>query len=253
MDIDAAKEDERAHTGAMYHKNRVTGIPVVFRPIAADDSFCEVPEDFLRVILRRCTFLLRLDVLPDIQVGCHILRDSRDCRHQWFQVAQWMLSLALVLFVMFVTVPWNGGKLPSAPVNAIYGGFHRLLWSVALLWPCYASATGRGGWFNSFFSWTVLRPLSRLTFCIYLTHVPMFYIRTGNMRTNFELNEFFQLSTSMGIYWFSVVFGLALHLCVEAPVSHLQKFLFERDAEKSKACADVKPSAVENGEQRSKL
>ncbi|XP_037269710.2 nose resistant to fluoxetine protein 6 isoform X1 [Rhipicephalus microplus] len=172
---------------------------------------------------------------------------------RWFQVAQWMLSLALLLFVMFVTVPWNEGKLPSAPVNALYGGFHRLLWSVALMWPCYASATGRGGWFDGFFSWTMLRPLSRLTFCIYLTHVPMFYIRTGNMRTNFELNEFFQLSTSMGIYWFSVVFGLALHLCVEAPVAHLQKFLFESDSEKSKASTDVKPSAIENGEQRSKL
>ncbi|XP_070388774.1 nose resistant to fluoxetine protein 6-like isoform X3 [Dermacentor albipictus] len=172
---------------------------------------------------------------------------------RWFQAAQWMLSLALILFVMFVTVPWNGGKLPSAPVNAIYGGFHRLLWSVGLLWPCYACATKRGGWFNGFFSWTAFRPLSRLTFCIYLTHVPVFYIRTGNMRTNFELSEFFQLSTSLGIYCFSVVFGLALHLCVEAPVSHIQKFLFERDSEKSKASAVAKPSPVENGEQRSKL
>lgn len=172
---------------------------------------------------------------------------------RWFQAIQWMLSLALILFVMFVTVPWNGGKLPSAPVNAIYGGFHRLLWSVGLLWPCYACATKRGGWFNGFFSWTAFRPLSRLTFCIYLTHVPVFYIRTGNMRTNFELSEFFQLSTSLGIYCFSVVFGLALHLCVEAPVSHIQKFLFERDTEKSKASAVVKPSPVENGEQRSRL
>ncbi|KAL1417316.1 hypothetical protein MTO96_006194 [Rhipicephalus appendiculatus] len=55
------------------------------------------------------------------------------------------------------------------------------------------------------------------------------------------------LSTSMGIYWFSVVFGFTLHLCVEAPVSHLEKFLFESDFEKSKTSAEVKPSAVENG------
>ncbi|KAH7957061.1 hypothetical protein HPB52_014865 [Rhipicephalus sanguineus] len=39
MDTEAPKEDEGAYTVVTHHKNRATGIPVVFRPIAAEDSF----------------------------------------------------------------------------------------------------------------------------------------------------------------------------------------------------------------------
>lgn len=42
MDTEAPKEDEGAYTVVTHHKNRATGIPVVFRPIAAEDSFWKV-------------------------------------------------------------------------------------------------------------------------------------------------------------------------------------------------------------------
>lgn len=172
---------------------------------------------------------------------------------RWMQGAGWLVSLALTSLVMFATVPWNRGRLPGPTVTMLYGGFHRFLWSLGLVWPCYACATGRGGWLNGFMSWKAFRPLSRLTFCIYLTHVPIYYLRSGNIKTNFDLSEFFQLSAALAVFWFSVVFGLVLHLCVEAPVSHLQKFLFEPPPKAASVRADAKPSACENGEQRSRL
>ncbi|KAH9360716.1 hypothetical protein HPB48_020475 [Haemaphysalis longicornis] len=65
--------------------------------------------------------------------------------HQVMQATQWLLSIGLSCFVMFVTVPWNQGNPPSDEVNALYGGFHRVLWALALAWPSFACATGRGG------------------------------------------------------------------------------------------------------------
>ncbi|CAN7937897.1 unnamed protein product [Ixodes hexagonus] len=167
------------------------------------------------------------------------------------QVAQWLASIGLASFVMFITVPWNKGNLPNSIVNVLYGGFHRLLWSIALIWPCYACATGRGGLLNKFFCWKAFRPLSRLTYSVYLIHIFFFFLRSGNLKTNFELGEYFQLSVSMGVFGFALFFGLILHLCVEAPVSHLQKLIF-RGSPTPTETTELK-SSCENGEQKSQL
>ncbi|KAL1423749.1 hypothetical protein MTO96_020813 [Rhipicephalus appendiculatus] len=143
------------------------------------------------------------------------------------QTVLWLLSIGLSCFVMFVTVYWNQGNAPNDVVNALYGGCHRLLWSLALAWPSFACATGRGGILNGFLSWKSLRPLSRLTYCIYLVHSWFFLIRMGNMRTNFELSEYTLLMTSLGIFCYSAFFGYVLHLCCEAPAYHLQRILFD--------------------------
>ncbi|KAL3173156.1 hypothetical protein MRX96_012291 [Rhipicephalus microplus] len=148
--------------------------------------------------------------------------------HKAIQAVQWLLSIGLACFVMFVTMYWNQGNAPSDVVNALYGGCHRLLWALALAWPSFACATGRGGILNAFLAWKALRPLSRLTYCIYLVHLWFFLIRMGNMRTNFELDEYTQLMMSLGIFCYSIFFGYVLHLCCEAPAYHLQRILFDK-------------------------
>ncbi|XP_075735004.1 nose resistant to fluoxetine protein 6 isoform X2 [Rhipicephalus microplus] len=60
------------------------------------------------------------------------------------EMGLWLVSLALACGVLFVSFPWNQGHLPDAVTNALYGGFHRLLWALAFFWPSYACATGRG-------------------------------------------------------------------------------------------------------------
>ncbi|XP_077505617.1 nose resistant to fluoxetine protein 6-like [Amblyomma americanum] len=146
--------------------------------------------------------------------------------HKAVQAAQWLMSIGLACFVMFVTVHWNRGNPPSDVVNALYGGFHRLLWALALAWPSFACATGRGGILNGFLSWKALRPLSRLTYCTYLVHLWFFLIRMGSLKTYFDLGEYVQLMTSLGIFCYSVFFGYLLYLCFEAPGYHLQRILF---------------------------
>ncbi|KAH6948418.1 hypothetical protein HPB50_024311 [Hyalomma asiaticum] len=109
------------------------------------------------------------------------------------QLAQWIISLALTGFVLFITLPWNRGNPPDDITTAIYGGFHRLVWGLGLVWPAYACATGRGGLLNAFFSWKPFLPLSRLVYCVYLVHVPLLYLRMGIIKTHINLSEFFQV------------------------------------------------------------
>ncbi|KAL1417317.1 hypothetical protein MTO96_006195 [Rhipicephalus appendiculatus] len=143
------------------------------------------------------------------------------------QLAQWIISLALTGFVLFITLPWNRGNPPDDITTAIYGGFHRLVWTVGLVWPAYACATGRGGLLNAFFSWKPFLPLSRLVYCVYLVHVPLLYLRMGILKTHISLNEFFQLNTAIGLFGISLFLAYLLYLSTEAPVMHLERLIFE--------------------------
>lgn len=183
--------------------------------------------------------------------GYLALDHKKSTIHPVIKASQWLISIGLASFVMFVTVPWNRGYLPNDVINAVYGGFHRLIWAAALVWPSYACATGHGGILNGFFAWKALRPISRLTYCIYLVHLWFFLVKMGSLKTNFDLAEYLQLMTSLGIFCFSIFFGYLLFLCFECPGFHLQKMIFDRP--RSEKPSQEKKSICENEAERSHL
>lgn len=173
------------------------------------------------------------------------------------QLAQWIISLALTGFVLFITLPWNRGNPPDDITTAIYGGFHRLVWGLGLVWPAFACATGRGGLLNAFFSWKPFLPLSRLVYSVYLVHVPLLYLRMGIIKTHINLSEFFQLNTAIGLFGMSLFLAYLLYLSTEAPVAHFERLLFEgkrKDAimNSAKKPAGALPDKVANVEWETK-
>ncbi|KAG0429390.1 hypothetical protein HPB47_023705, partial [Ixodes persulcatus] len=128
------------------------------------------------------------------------------------QSTLWLLSATAAAFVMFVTVPWNRGNLPDDITNALYGGFHRLVWSLALCWPIYACATGHGGIIAWMSSWKGFIPLARLTYGVYLLHGLFLLLRMGLVKSRFNLDEFFQLTNTLGIIALSYYFAYLLYL-----------------------------------------
>lgn len=109
------------------------------------------------------------------------------------QAILWLASLVLASSIMFMPYPWNQDSLPDKVTNAIFGGFHRVFWAVSLFWPMYACATGRGGPLNKFLSWSFFLPLSRLTYCIYLVHALLFWLRMMRYRTRINIDQYFQV------------------------------------------------------------
>lgn len=143
------------------------------------------------------------------------------------EMALWLVSSALACGVLFASFPWNQGYLPDAVTNSLYGGFHQLLWALAFFWPSYACATGRGGVLNKVLAWSFFIPLSRLTFSIYLIHVLLYMTRMLRLRTYINTDEYFQLTTALGVFSLSVVFAYLMYVCVEAPVLRLEKMVCE--------------------------
>ncbi|KAK8776928.1 hypothetical protein V5799_029727 [Amblyomma americanum] len=160
------------------------------------------------------------------------------------QFAQWIISLALCGFVLFITLPWNRGNPPDDITTAVYAGFHRLAWSLGLVWPTYACATGRGGLLNAFFSWKAFIPLSRLVYGVYLVHVPLLYLRMGMIKTHINLNEFFQLNTAIGLFGMSLFLAYLLYLSTEAPVQRFERLVFEGKRKDAIMNAAKKPPAL---------
>ena len=59
----------------------------------------------------------------------------------------------------------------SRTASAIYGGFYKVAWALAVGWVIFACCRGYGGWINELLSWKAFVPLSRVSYIIYLIHM----------------------------------------------------------------------------------
>ncbi|XP_070388761.1 nose resistant to fluoxetine protein 6-like isoform X2 [Dermacentor albipictus] len=146
------------------------------------------------------------------------------------QALLWLMSAAVMSFILFITLPWNRGHLPDPITNAIYGGYHRLLWSLSLCWPAYACATGCGanlaGMIARMSSWKGFVPLARLTQGVYLLQGVFLLLRMALVKTRFNLDDFFQLTNTLGIIGISYCFAYLLFLLCDAPIENVYEHIF---------------------------
>jgi peptidoglycan/LPS O-acetylase OafA/YrhL len=85
--------------------------------------------------------------------------------------------------------------------------------------------TGNGGLVNKFLSWKAFIPLSRLTYCVYLTHAWIVWIYWGSKKDLVDMNNFNILSLFSGIIFMSYILGAIFSLLFESPFLVLQKYL----------------------------
>lgn len=73
---------------------------------------------------------------------------------------------------------------------AIFDSFSRLLWSVAIAFIIYICITNNGGSVNKFLSSPIWKPLSKLSFCIYVLHYVIQLLKMGQNRTTTYVDNF---------------------------------------------------------------
>ena len=101
----------------------------------------------------------------------------------------WAIAFLVGCLVIYGLVPYQKDLQSDAPLaeRAIYGGFHRLAWALAVSWVILACIKGfyclltywqgtigfikgAGGPVNTILSWPAWVPLARMSFAIYLVH-----------------------------------------------------------------------------------
>ena len=94
----------------------------------------------------------------------------------------WTIGIVMYIFCNWITYLWMFGSFPNQLTSSLVYPAILLQWTTILtilLWLCL---TGNGGFVNKFLSHKLWRPLSRLSYSIYLTHPWVIAIVLGSKR-----------------------------------------------------------------------
>ncbi|PSN39094.1 hypothetical protein C0J52_07346 [Blattella germanica] len=82
---------------------------------------------------------------------------------------------------------------------------------------------------NTFLSWKLFQPLSRLTYCVYLVHLSLQTVRTYSHRTPVYVSDIETIPEFFGDLVISLLLAVVLSLCVEAPTIAIENHFLKED------------------------
>ncbi|XP_053384254.1 nose resistant to fluoxetine protein 6-like isoform X2 [Mercenaria mercenaria] len=141
----------------------------------------------------------------------------------WFLAAVCCLS---TLYGNFDSV--RGKHIPSKEESALHNAVNPSVWALGVGWVVYACATGYGGIINSFLSWKLFVPLSRLTYISYLIHPVIMEIYYNSKRDPLYITDFDVVYFFLGHLVLANAAAFVLSLVFESPFMSLEKAVFRR-------------------------
>ncbi|XP_077994444.1 nose resistant to fluoxetine protein 6-like [Glandiceps talaboti] len=138
--------------------------------------------------------------------------------------AAWVIALS-VLYGLYGT---QHGHTLSRPVDVLYMTVCRLAWSVAIGWLTFACLTGNGGPINAILSWKAWIPISRLTYCAYLTHFYVILVYGMNQDRLINLSDLNQTYMYIAGLVIAYCISFVVSLMAEAPMMRLEKILLRK-------------------------
>ncbi|XP_077487997.1 nose resistant to fluoxetine protein 6-like [Amblyomma americanum] len=163
--------------------------------------------------------------------GCitWLLKDSFNSRPfpKAATIICWILSIGCGLTCVFIKVPWYQARDPTGEAGKLcMAFFDRILWAICLSWITLACSTKRGGIMDSFLSWKGFEPLSKLAFTVYLVHMPLYDLMNHYARERTYFSHFSLVTQFFSVLLWSYFLGYLLSISCEAPLGHIDRFLF---------------------------
>eukprot|EP00054_Salpingoeca_dolichothecata_P018077 m.110468 g.110468 ORF g.110468 m.110468 type:complete len:668 (+) comp22721_c0_seq1:1-2004(+) len=138
----------------------------------------------------------------------------------------YIVCFAIIFFSLFGLTNGNdgfGGKLDQTS-DALYLGFARLGWGVALGWIVYTSALGMGGIINNILASKIFIPLSRLTYAAYLIHPVVIQTTLSSYPSSIWFSDTVAVYFFLGHLGLTYLSAILLVLFAEMPFAQLLKF-----------------------------
>ena len=147
-------------------------------------------------------------------------------------LATWLAAFLVGTLVIYGLIPYQKGYDLVASVweRAIYGGFHRLAWSLALSWVILACVKGAGGPANAILSWAAWIPLARMSYCIYLIHMTVMNVVDSYASYRIDLSQVKYLQTiphTQVLIIYYLIFVLAICIAVSYALIVLFEVIIE--------------------------
>ncbi|XP_058444050.1 nose resistant to fluoxetine protein 6-like [Malaya genurostris] len=139
----------------------------------------------------------------------------------------WISSLALMLMCIFGGYPLNQFDSENNPIiaDALYESAKHVMWAVSTSWIIFACTNGYAGPVNKILCLSVWQPLGKLSYCMYLVHLPVQMILTGSLRTVRHFSDLHTIHTFWGDFMFTAFVSIIWTLCFEIPFGNLDMLL----------------------------
>ncbi|XP_064457135.1 nose resistant to fluoxetine protein 6-like [Ornithodoros turicata] len=137
----------------------------------------------------------------------------------------WIMTLAFCSFAVFAVYPFRRGDYFSPAFSAAYAACHRTLWTVGVAWITVLCSSGQAGILGELLSSSVMRPLSKLSYLIYLLHPIPIYIHVAATREAYQLDHYYMTIFFFGVLLASVLMAYLAYIMVELPLGSLENLL----------------------------
>ncbi|XP_070385945.1 nose resistant to fluoxetine protein 6-like isoform X2 [Dermacentor albipictus] len=155
------------------------------------------------------------------------------------QALLWCTALFCGLCCLFMKLAWNRSEERRTETIRMFAAFSdRILWSICMAWFSFACITGRGGIVNGFLSWKGFAPLGRLSFGVYLIHVPFYHVMNRISRERRFYSHFTMVSNCFVVLTWSYILSYILSIACELPFAHLEKLVFMRGFRKDNGATE---------------
>lgn len=142
----------------------------------------------------------------------------------------WIIAALLFFAVIFGQYPLQQENFTSNPLiaDALYDAFKPIAWSLVVGWTIIACHLQHGNVIERFLSLSFWMPISKLSFCIYLTHVPMMAYFLATLRSPVHVTPVAGLFHFNGNFTTSFVLALILALLFEYPTLNIINIILSK-------------------------
>uniref|UniRef100_A0A8D8CWM4 Nose resistant to fluoxetine protein 6 n=1 Tax=Culex pipiens TaxID=7175 RepID=A0A8D8CWM4_CULPI len=144
-------------------------------------------------------------------------------------IVGWTVSLIAMLAIIFGDYPFqqpDSYMEHSIAWDAMYESMNRVVWAGCLGWIVFACINGYGGPVNTVLSLSVWQPLGRLSYSIYLLHLPLQMMLAGSLRNSVHFDDVTAIHKFWGDFGLTVTLAVLWSLAFESPIVVLEKLLF---------------------------
>ncbi|XP_065345013.1 nose resistant to fluoxetine protein 6-like [Cloeon dipterum] len=139
----------------------------------------------------------------------------------------WLMSLSTLYFVVFGAINIVQYDHEYDPVEStFYASLHRISWAFAVGWLIFACNNENGGWITKILSLNVFQPLSKISYCIYLSHYVILMVGTARIKTPLFADDYALIHSLAGDFIISFAVATVLYLSVEAPLFEITRLIF---------------------------
>ena len=140
----------------------------------------------------------------------------------------WLSTITVLLIIIFGQFHLQQENFQGNPLyaDAIYESLRRVFWAICISWVIFACIHGYGGFVNQFLSLPVWIPISKLSFCIYLLHLPIQLLFLSSIRNPQYFSNLRATHKFLGDLSITFMISICWSLAFEHPIMNLISIFF---------------------------